>query len=298
MEHSILSDFCMTAVCGLAHATEPFAEKCGHPLPFRLSLAEWSLEKSLHEGRITNLDFPRIAKQEFGIDCIELVDQFFEDKVRDMAYLQELKARADAEGVTIGLLMVDTNGPLGAADETTRREAIEMAYAWIDAAKFLGCHAMRVNAYGDGPPEALASRIIDSCRQLADYAAPLDLNIVIENHGEESSNADWLVPIIQAVGRPNFGSLPDFGNFPPEIDRYDAIEKLMPYAKAVSAKAMQFTPEGLVKETDFFRMMRIVREGGFSGYVGIETEPDTADEEADAIRKTRDLLLRIRDEQG
>ncbi|HNT86958.1 MAG TPA: TIM barrel protein [Candidatus Hydrogenedentes bacterium] len=285
------------AVCGAAFPAFPRiafgADEAAQP--FLISLAEWSLVKTLRAGRMTNLDFPRAAKREFGIDCIEFVDQFFADKAKDTAYLGELKRRAEEEGVRIGLIMLDTNGPLGAEDATQRARAIEITRAWMDAAAFLGCATVRVNARGAEHPEELGRLIADSCAKLADYAAPLGLNLAIENHGGPSSDPVWLAGVMRAVDKPNFGALPDFGNFPPEVDRYDAVEALMPWAKAVSAKAMGFTVDGGVAETDFHRMMRIVRDGGYTGYVGVESGAPDQEREADAVRMTRELLLGIRE---
>ena len=269
-------------------------------LPFRISLAEWSLNKSLRKGRFTNLDFPSVAKREFGIDCVEYVDQFFRDKSKDTAYLKELRRRADDEGVRSALIMIDTNGPLGVADAAKRKAAVEKTYGWIDAAKALGCHSVRVNAYGERGASAddVRGRIVESCTQLADFAAERNMNVAIENHGGFSSDPEWLAQVMREVGRPNFGTLPDFGNFPGSVDRYDAVEQLLPFAKAVSAKAMRFSPEGLVLETDFRRMMRIVQDAGYSSYVGIESVGKNVDDEFGAVLRTRDLLLAIRREQA
>ena len=266
-------------------------------LPFKISLAEWSLNRTLRAGKMTNLDFPRVAKQDFGIDCIEFVDQFFADKATEMDYLNELKKRAQGEGVKMGLIMIDTTGDLGAASKENRDKAVEKTFAWIDAAQHLGCSTVRINARGPQNAEELRSHMVESCTRLADHAAERNINVAIENHGGLSSNPEWLVSVMQAVNKPNFGTLPDFGNFSSEVNRYDAVEMFMPYAKAVSAKSMRFTPEGLVEETDYFRMMRIVRDGGYRGYVGIESSPGKQEAEAEAIRKTRDLLIKIRDRQ-
>ncbi len=288
-----------TAVaCGSAMPAAPrfaFGAESG-PEPFLISLAEWSLVKSIRAGKLTNLLFPHVARTEFGIDCVEFVDQFFADKAQDKTYLGELKQRAEDDGVRLGLIMLDTNGPLGAADEAERAWAVENTRAWIDAAVFLGCVTVRVNARGAEQPEELARLVADSCAQLADYAAPRGINVVIENHGGPSSDPAWLTGVVRTVGKPNFGTLPDFGNFPPEIDRYDAVEALMPHAKAVSAKAMGFTDGGDVAETDFHRMMRIVRDAGYTGYVGVESGATEQQDEAEAVHKTRALLLRIRED--
>ncbi|MCI0748282.1 MAG: DUF1080 domain-containing protein [Verrucomicrobia subdivision 3 bacterium] len=265
--------------------------------PFKISLAEWSLNKTLRAKKMTNLDFPGVAKKEFDVDCIEFVDQFFADKATDKSYLAELKKRAEDEGVTMGLIMIDTTGDLGTADKAARDKNVEKTFAWIDAATYLGCRTVRINARGPGSGDELRPRIVESGTRLADYAAKQNINIAIENHGGHSSDSDWLVKTFKAINRPNFGSLPDFGNFPDHVNRYDAVEAIIPFVKAVSAKSMKFTPDGQVVETDFRRMMRIVRDGGYSGYVGIESSAGSQEEEASAIRKTRDLLKTIREEQ-
>lgn len=265
---------------------------------FKISLAEWSLNKTLRAGKMTNLDFPRIAKREFEIDCIEFVDQFFQDKAKDLQYLREVKNRAESEGVATGLIMLDTTGDLGAADKAARDKAVEKTFEWIDAAKFLGCRMVRINARGPQQADDLRARVAESGARLADFAAERNLSVGIENHGGLSSDPEWLVSVMKAVNKPNFGILPDFGNFPESVNRYDAVEMFMPYAKGVSAKASRFTPEGLVGETDYFRMMRIVRDGGYHGFVGVESGAQTQEGEAEAIRKTRDLLKRVRLDQA
>jgi sugar phosphate isomerase/epimerase len=283
----LLGGFRKFPVASAAPAEEEF---------FKISLAEWSLNKSLFAGKINHLDFPKIAKRDYGIDCVEYVDQFFADKPSDTPYLKELKERADGEGVRSGLIMLDTNGPLGVADKATRDTSVEKTFRWIDAAAFLGCRTVRVNARGEKDPNELRNYMVESCTRLADYAKDRNINVVIENHGQQSSDPEWLVSVMTAVNKPNFGTLPDFGNFPAETNRYDAVERLMPFAKSVSAKATTFTEDGLVGETDFFRMMRVVRDAGYAGYVGVESSTGQEDE-AEPIRKTRDLLLKIREQQ-
>jgi len=194
--------------------------------------------------------------------------------------------------------MIDTTGDLGTADKSAREANVEKTFPWIDAAAYLGCQTVRINARGPGSGDELRPRIVESGTRLADYAAKSKINIAIENHGGLSSNPEWLVQTIREINRPNFGALPDFGNFPDEVNRYDAVETLMPFAKAVSAKSMKFTPEGEVAETDYRRVMRIVRDGGYNGYVGVESSVGSQEGEADAIKKTRDLLLKIREEEG
>jgi sugar phosphate isomerase/epimerase len=265
--------------------------------PFKISLAEWSLHRSLKSGKLTNLDFPLVAKKDLGVDCVEFVDQFFEDKGKDQKYLNRLRATCDDNGVRVNLIMVDTNGRLGAADNKERAAAVDATYQWIDATKVLGGGTVRVNAHGDGNPDELRGRVAETCAKLADYAAKAKLNLAIENHGQLSSDPEWLLSLIRAVNKPNFGTLPDFGNFPDEVNHYDAVEKLMPYAKAVSAKTRRFSDVGMVEDVDLFRMMRVVRDGGYNGYVGIESVPPEEKNEYKAIKDTLNLLKWIKEEQ-
>jgi len=287
------------SLCALSRSSlGALSAKASEDEPFKISLAEWSLNRTLRAKKLDNLDFARVAKKDFDIDCVEFVDQFFADKAKDKDYLKELKSRAEGEGVRIGLIMLDTVGPLGASEKEVRDRSVENTLAWIDAAQFLGCYAIRINARGnDKNPDELREGMVESGVRLADYASKAGLSVVIENHGGPSSDPVWLCSVMKEVGKPNFGTLPDFGNFPDAVNRYDAVEMMMPFAKAVSAKAGGFTADGEVAETDYRRMMRIVRDAGYSGYVGVESSAGDEISEADAIIKTRDLLRKIREEQ-
>src|SRR5690606_14037356 len=252
----------------LAPSLEAFAAK----KPWvEISLAEWSLHRTLGKGELDNLDFPAFAKKEFGIHAVEYVNQFFKDKAQDFTYLKELKKRAKDQGVKNVLIMVDGEGQLGDANTANRTKAVENHYKWVDAAKYLGCHAIRVNAAGKGEAEEVKKRVIDSMVTLADYAKKAKINVIIENHGGMSSHGDWLADILKQVNRKNAGSLPDFGNFY-EYDRYQGVTDLMPFAKGVSAKSHDFETNGLEKQIDYEKMLNIVKSAGYKGYIGIEYE--------------------------
>ncbi len=265
---------------------------------FTISLAEWSLHRALFAGEMTNLDFPKTARQTFGIDAVEYVNTFFKDKARDMAYLRELKARCDGEGVQSVLIMCDGEGNLGDPDEAKRLEAVENHHQWVEAAQFLGCHAIRVNARSEGSYEEQMRLAADGLRRLTEYGADHGLNVIVENHGGLSSNGKWLVGVMKLVDHPRCGTLPDFGNFQIAegewYDRYEGVKEMMPYAKAVSAKSHDFDAEGNETHTDYFRMMRIVLDAGYRGRVGIEYEGSSLSE-PDGIRATKALLLRVRE---
>jgi sugar phosphate isomerase/epimerase len=263
---------------------------------FKISLAEWSLHVALRAKKLDHLDFPKTAKQDYSIDAIELVNQFFMDKAKDQAYLAEFKKRADDLGVKIVLIMCDSEGALGDADEAKRKQAVENHYKWADAAKFFGCHSIRVNAQSSGTPEEQMDRAADGLRRLTEYGAKLGLNVIVENHGALSSHGDWLVGVIKKVGLPNCGTLPDLGNFY-EYDRYKGVTEMMPYAKGVSAKSYDFDEQGNETKIDYRRMMKIVLEAGYHGHMGIEYE-GTRLSEPEGIRATKRLLETIRAEMS
>jgi len=271
-------------------AVEPAAQ----PPAFRISLAEWSLHETLFAGKLDNLDFPRTAKQQFGIDAVEYVNQFFKDKARDADYLAELTTRAADEGVTNVLIMCDGLGNLGDPDEKARTQAVENHFPWVEAAKRLGCHAIRVNAASKGEFEEQLKLAADGLSRLAEYAAQMQMSVIVENHSGFSSNGAWLAGVMKLVDRPNCGTLPDFGNFH-DYDRYRGVAELMPFAKGVSAKSHEFDADGNEVRTDYRRMMKIVLDAGYSGWVGIEYE-GKALPEAEGILATKKLLERVRDE--
>ena len=264
---------------------------------FKSSLAEWSLHKALFAKQIDNLDFPKIAREQYGIEGVEFVNQFFKDKAQDSAYLKDLKARADDNGVTCVLIMIDGEGDLSSRDGTARNKAVDNHKKWVDAAAALGCHAIRVNT-GEHYSAKDLRDAPDACRKLAEYGAQHKIEVICENHGGPSSDPDSLVALIKAVNVPTFGTLPDFGNFPkPQgkyaIDIYDAIARMMPYAKGVSAKSYDFDEAGNEKTLDYARILKIVTDAGYHGFVGIEYEGSRLPE-PEGIKATKRLLEKVR----
>ena len=265
-------------------------------VPFRISLAEWSFHKALFAKQMNHLDFARVARRDYGIEAIEYVNVFFKDHATDAAYLAEMNARARDEGVYQHLIMVDGEGALGDPDATKRTLAVENHRKWLDAARALGCATIRVNAQSTGTPDEQQKLAADGLRRLTEIAAPMNLNVIVENHGGLSSHGDWLVGVMQLVNHPRCGTLPDFGNFY-DYDRYQAVTEMMPFAKAVSAKSHDFDAAGNETHTDYARMMRIVLAAKFSSWVGIEYEGETLSE-PDGVRATLALLKRMQSQLG
>ena len=231
--------------------------KKGKPL-FEISLAEWSLHKALFGKKMTNLDFPGVSKEKFGITAVEYVNQFFKDKAEDKSYLGELRKRCDDLGVKSLLIMIDGEGHLGEAEEARRQKVIDNHKKWVEAAKFLGCHSIRVNAHGVGKSdEEKAENTTKGLRGLSEFGKEHGINVIVENHGGLSSNGKWLSKVLKNVDLPNCGSLPDFGNFG-NYDRYLGIKELMPFAKGVSAKSHNFDAEGNETRTDYVKALKLV----------------------------------------
>ncbi len=264
---------------------------------FDVSLAEWSLHRTLRKGEMTNLDFPQVTREKFGLDAVEYVNSFFKDKARDETYLKDLRKRCEDHGVDSLLIMCDGEGRLGDPDDAARTRAIENHHRWIDAARLLGCHSIRVNAASSGGYEEQMRLAADGLARLSEYGDSQGLNVIVENHGGLSSNGEWLAGVMKMVDHPRCGTLPDFGNFhlggDKWYDRYKGVRELMPYAKAVSAKGHEFDEQGNEIGTDYRRMMRIVRDAGYRGYVGIEFEGPG--DEAVGILATKHLLEKERE---
>lgn len=265
---------------------------------FDISLAQWSLHRELKGGKLDNLDFAKVTK-EMGIMAVEYVNQFFKDKAKDKKYIGEMKKRAAGEGVKSLLIMVDGEGRLGDASLKKRAEAVEKHFKWVEAAKELGCHSVRVNAGSTGSYEDQMHRAADGLRALTEFAAPHGLNVIVENHGGLSSNGEWLASVIKKVDHERCGTLPDFGNFRvgqgEMYNRYKGVLELMPFAKAVSAKSHDFDDKGRETHTDYLRMMKIVLAAGYKGFVGIEYEGGKIGER-EGVMATKKLLETVREQ--
>ncbi len=265
-------------------------------LPFKISLAQWSLNKGFFgtvKPQLDPLDFASIANK-LGIHGLEYVNQFFKDKARDSNYLKELKKRADGFGCRSLLIMCDSEGDLGHPVEKNRNQTVDNHIKWLEAAKYLGCHSIRVNAYSQGSREEQLKLVTDGLSILCQKAQSFGLNVIVENHGGLSSDPSWLTEIMKQVGLPNVGTLPDFGNFG-EYNPYLGVEQLMPYARGVSAKAA-FNKQGQCLTVDYHKMMRIIRDAGWNQYVGIESAATEGISEMEAIKLTKALLEEIREQ--
>lgn len=288
----------------------------------KLSLSQWALHRAifgnskdnyeewqrllhsdpdrLWQGNLHPLDFPKKAK-DLGFDTVEYVNSLIFGHAQDKVFLTELKNRTDSEGIKNNLIMVDEEGFIGHPDSKERTIAIENHYKWMEASKHLGCPYMRVNAFSMGKAEEQKKLAAEGLNRLAEKAAEFDLHILIENHGGMSSNADWLVETIELADHPLLGTVVDFDNFTfseefiwgdgDVYNRYEGVEKLMPYAKSVSAKTHAFDIRGFETSIDYSRMMNIIKDSGFNEYICVEYEGSRLTEE-EGIIATKALIER------
>lgn len=279
------------------------------PLFFKISLAEWSLHKTIFDQKaLDNLDFAATARNKYGIEAIEYVNQMFADKAKDAKYLAELNKRAADNGVFQNLIMVDGEGGMAETDKKKMNEAIENHKKWVDAAATLGCKSIRVNAFSSNPNAAEAAKAaVEGLGKLGEYGAQAGINVIVENHGGFSSNGEWLSGVMKQINKPNVGCLPDFGNFCikrenkdgdpwngkciEEYDRYKGVAEMMPFAKGVSAKSNEFDAAGNCIETDYRKMLQVVKDAGYTDYIGIEFEGTKPEDEG--IRLTKALLEKV-----
>ena len=277
---------------------------------FKLSLAQWSFHKPIFDGEMDPMDFAKEAS-DLGFDGIEYVNSFYAERIKNaedpkaemQLVLDTLKAKSEEFGVRNVLIMVDGEGDLAVTDSVKRNEAVDNHKKWIDAAQFLGCHSIRVNLFGSEDAEEWKNASADALSKLSEYAATKGVNVLVENHGGFSSDADLLVSVMEQVNMENCGTLPDFGNFclkreggarwqakcVEEYPIYEGVEKLMAYAKAVSAKSYEFDDNGSETKIDYNKMVNIVEKAGYNGFIGVEFEGSAPPMEG--IKATRDLLI-------
>ena len=286
---------------GSPPATSPF---------FKLSLAQWSLHKAIWEKTLNPYDFAAKAK-ELGIDGIDYVNQLYTDVTKATnknnalkQFIAQSNAAAKEQGVENVLIMIDGEGDLAVPSQSERNTAIENHTTWVEVAAAMGCHSIRINLFGERDEQAWIAQSAESMRKLGEFASSYKVNIIVENHGYLSSNAQLVMKMLDQVNLSNCGTLPDFGNFClereagkrwgakciKEYDRYQGVEELLPRAFAVSAKSHDFDAQGNETQTDYGRMLQLVKNAGYNGFIGVEYEGSGL-AEVDGILATKNLLL-------
>ncbi|MGB7394909.1 MAG: sugar phosphate isomerase/epimerase family protein [Pricia sp.] len=280
---------------------------------FKLSLAQWSIHRMIKDEGVDPYTFAEKAKN-WGFSGLEYVSQLYPADGDDNEYSEDAMAEfieksniaAETHGMENVLIMIDGQGNLAVNDKEERMAAVERHHKWVDAAAAMGCHSIRVNLAGSDSPEEWKANSVDGLTHLGNYAQDKNINIIVENHGGLSSNAEMLADVMATVDMDNVGTLPDFGNFCMErtddgcadmYDIYKGVKELMPYAKAVSAKTHDFDDDGNETEIDYVKMLEIVKDHNYTGFIGVEYEGDELGEE-EGIMATKDLMLKAAQEIG
>ncbi len=283
-----------------------FGNKTDNNMP-KISLAQWSLNRAFFDKTLDPVNFASIAKNDYNISAIEYVNQFYAENAANEKFWAEMTTRASDAGVESLIMMVDEEEKLGDSNADKRMKAVEDHYKWINAAKILGCHSIRVNAFGAGSPDELEASLVDGLGKLTEYAAKEKVHVILENHGLHTSNASFMTGIIKAVDNPYLGTLPDFGNwclneewgstqttknctniYPPE----EGIAEFLPFAKGVSAKSYAFDAEGFDTVIDYPKLLQLVKNSSFDGHIGIEFEGENMSE-PEGIKATKALIEEV-----
>tara|TARA_R110002049_G_scaffold24302_3_gene86294 strand:- start:5378 stop:6298 length:921 start_codon:yes stop_codon:yes gene_type:complete len=240
---------------------------------FQISLAQWSFKDAFYSGEMSNEALPEFTRSQLGLAGIDYLSDFWLDSYRDLTTMSLMKQRAKDWNIENIMMMLHKVGDVAHVDPAERKRILEDHQYWIEAAHAMGCSMIRVNARSEGPRETQLSLISESIRQLCEFSEPLGVDIVIENlwGSPYSYNAQFIMEVVTKVDHPRCGTLPDFNNFRYD-DPYSSVAIMLPSARSVSAKSLDFTPSGQEKYIDYHRMMKIVHDSGYQGYIGIEWE--------------------------
>ena len=287
LESSVVGGGVLMTAPMLFGANEPLAKD--DPNRFQIGIQEYTFHSWLGK-KLDHLDYPALVKKELGITHVEYWSGPFAGRHTDKAYVGELKKRTDGEGITNVLILVDMRQELDAKDAATRKQSVEQHKPWVDCAAQLGCGAIRVNCRSGGDRQANLDAAADGVGALCDYAKDSGVKIIIEPHGRNSQDPDWLLAAMKQIDKPNLGILPDFNNFG-NYDRYEAVQKTLPYAAAVCAKVVGMDEAGNAKRTDYYRMLKLVYESAYAGVISIEYE-ERGKDPLEGSRKTKALIER------
>ena len=264
-----------------------------------IGLQMYSFAPLIMQGKFDLLGFPDLVKNTYGINGAEYWSIPFMGRENDRDFLNDIKRRSDDNGVDNLIILVDDidiktmqSGPsLASSNKNDRDTAIDYHKKWVDVAKNIGCHSIRINLRSEEENnQKILENSSESISRLIEFSKQDNISIVIENHGGITGDADWLVSLMKNVDSKHLGTLPDFGtynfcikrgnlnfqslseNCEDQYDKYLGVKKLMPYAKGVSAKSHEFDKDGEELSTNYSRMIKIISESNYKGYITIEYE--------------------------
>lgn len=274
----------------ISFAPALLAKDKNDPNRFQIGIQEYTFHRWIGSGKLNHLDYPALAKDKLGITHIEYWNRPFKGKHTDKKYVGELVKRTTGEGMKNVLILVDAKNQLDSKDAQARVRAVDEHKGWVDCAAQLGCDAIRVNCRSGGNRDENLENAAKGLGALCDYAKDTGVKIVIEPHGGNSQDPDWLLAAMKKINKPNAGLLPDFNNFG-RYNRYDGVTKSLPYAPAVCAKSLKFDDKGNETNTDYYKMIKIIYDSSYSGVISIEFEGHGVDPIEGSL-KTKALILK------
>ena len=233
----------------------------------KLASCSFSYRGLLKAGEMTLEQFLDVAV-DIGLDGVELTQYYFPTETPD--YLHHIKREALVRGLDVSGTAV--GGNFSNADEDKRRAQVEHVKDWIVKSEMLGSPVMRVFAgeQPDGVERPVAEQWVrDGLAECAEVGAAHGVVLALENHLGLTGNAEETLALVGPLNNPWVGVNLDFGNFRGEV--YEQFERCAP--RTVTTHAKVSVPRGDERElVDYRRVVRIMREAGYRGYVSIEYE--------------------------
>ena len=255
----------------------------------KFAVQQYSFNRQLKSGELDMLDYPKTVVEGTGIKALEYFNGHMEEKASDTAFFKEIRKRTDDLGAVNTMILCRSKSALDSPDAAERSASVESYKPWLEAMKILGGLCIRVDVRSPGDAEEQKQHAVAGLQKLTEVAdKEFELDIVVENHGNHSSNGAWVADVMKKVGLENCGTLPDFQNFT-DYDPYQGVKEMMPWAKIVCAKSKKFDESGNEVNVDYRRMLKIVKDSGFKGYIGIEFEGHDVDP-VSGINATKKLI--------
>lgn len=214
-------------------------------------------------NELTLLDVPAYYRKRFKIKHLEFWSNHFESL--EPSYLDRLKSKIKVSGCNLLNVQVDSSYNLAAADEAERSKSLAHVRQWMDAVSCLGSKCVRINP---GAANGSVENAIRSMKEVNEYAKEKGLILLSENHFGIEMNPDIHLRIVEEAGPGNY-TLPDFGNYP-RATMYESLEKILPHAYMISAKADAFNDQMEHISYDFDKCVQMAEKAGFKGIYSVE----------------------------
>lgn len=288
--HSSRRRFLITSLAGLA---TPAILPSGNALAadsdrFELSIHQYSLRKLFQQGQLDTFAYPKFVHENFGFTSIEFAVEFCQQLYADPAKGRSLADESQKLGIRHRALLCGAKPALDAASRSERKAAVQDHLKWAKVATELRCDFIRVRAGTEGNRQQQLEHAASGIGALCDQLSDAPVSVLVENITGHSRDADWMVALVERVGKDRLGLIADFGNF--EGDIYAGMKKLLPYTKSICTKSWEFDAQGNETKIDFQKMMNVINESSFRGCIAIEY---LGDDPVAGVQQTATLVKRF-----